>query len=132
YYTNKQGFSLFSFIGVFVALIFSISSASFLYFKLHTELSADQAMYRSLSKIGLSAREMNISATIQIAVLFFIPILVAALQSLVVLGPILGYLDVPYVSGPVLGASSAFLVAQAIYFLIARARYIKYENGMMV
>ncbi|MGG4342455.1 FtsX-like permease family protein [Paenibacillus lautus] len=132
YYTNKQGFALFSFIGVFVALIFSISSASFLYFKLHTELSADQAMYRSLSKIGLSAREMNVSATIQIAVLFFIPILVAALQSLVVLGPILGYLDVPYVSGPVLVASSAFLAAQAIYFLIARARYIKSVNGMMV
>lgn len=132
YYVNKQGFSLFSFIGVFVALIFSISSASFLYFKLHTELSADQTMYRSLSKIGLSAREMNISATIQIAVLFFIPILVAALQSLVVLGPVLAYMDSPYVSGPVLAASSAFLVAQTIYFLIARARYIKSVNRMMV
>lgn len=132
YYVNKQGFSLFSFIGVFVALIFSISSASFLYFKLHTELSADQAMYRSLSKIGLSAREMNISATIQIAVLFFIPILVAALQSLVVLGPVLAYLDSPFVSGPVLAASSAFLAAQMIYFLIARARYIKSVNRMMV
>ncbi|MEC0307812.1 ABC transporter permease [Paenibacillus lautus] len=132
YYTNKQGFSLFSFIGVFVALIFSISTASFLYFKLHTELSADQAMYRSLSKIGLSTREMNISATVQIAVLFFIPILVAALQSLVVLDPILGYLDVPNVNGPVLAASSAFLAAQMVYFLIARARYIKSVNRMMV
>lgn len=132
YYTNKQAISLFSFIGVFVALIFSISTASFLYFKLHTELSADQAMYRSLSKIGLSAREMNISATIQIAVLFFIPILVASVQSLVVLGPVLGYLDAPYVSGPVLAASSAFLAAQTIYFLIARARYIKSVNRMMV
>jgi len=132
YYVNKQGFSLFSFIGVFVALIFSISSASFLYFKLHTELSAAQAMYRSLSKIGLSAREMNISATIQIAVLFFIPILVAAVQSLVVLGPVLAYLNSPYVRGPVLAASSAFLAAQTIYFLIARARYIKSVNRMMV
>lgn len=132
YYTNKQGFSLFSFIGVFVALIFSISTASFLYFKLHTELSADQAMYRSLSKIGLSTREMNISATVQIAVLFFIPILVAALQSLVVLDPILGYLDVPNVNGPVLAASSAFLAVQMVYFLIARARYIKSVNRMMV
>ncbi|KOR76083.1 ABC transporter permease [Paenibacillus solani] len=132
YYSFKQGISLFSFIGVFVALIFSISSASFLYFKLHTELAADQTMYRSLSKIGLSTREMNISASIQIAVLFFIPILVAALQSLVVLGPVLAYLDSPYVSGPVLAASSAFLAAQMIYFLIARARYIKSVNRMMV
>lgn len=132
YYGIKQGFSLFSFIGVFVALIFSISSASFLYFKLHTELAADQTMYRSLSKIGLSTREMNISATIQIAVLFFAPILVASLQSLVVLGPVLGYMSVSYVIGPVLVASSAFLAAQLIYFLIARARYIKSVNGMMV
>ncbi|MNR61669.1 hypothetical protein D3C85_1834860 [compost metagenome] len=75
---------------------------------------------------------MNISATIQIAVLFFIPILVAALQSLVVLDPILGYLDVPNVNGPVMAASSAFLAAQMIYFLIARARYIKSVNRMMV
>lgn len=133
YYTNKQGFALFSFIGVFIALIFSISSASFLYFKLHTELAADAVKYRALSKIGLSSREMNVSATIQIAVLFFIPIVVAALQSLVVLEPIMklmGSSNTVYL--PVLTASAAFLAAQAIYFLIVRARYIKAVNKTMV
>lgn len=133
YYSNKQNFALFSFIGVFIAMIFSISSASFLYFKLHTELTADAVMYRSLSKIGLSSREMNVSATIQIAVLFFIPIAVAALQSLVVLGPVMKVMDsLQPVYVPVLMASAAFLIAQAVYFLIVRARYLKAVNKTMV
>lgn len=133
YYTFKQTFSLFSFIGVFIALIFSVSSASFLYFKLHTELAADAVMYRSLSKIGLSGREMNVSATIQIAVLFFIPIAVAALQSLVVLGPVMEMMNsMSPVYVPVLTASAAFLAVQTVYFLIVRARYIKAVNKTMV
>jgi putative ABC transport system permease protein len=132
YYSVKQTFSLFSFIGIFIALIFSFSSASFLYFKLHAGLAADQVTYRSLSKIGLSSREMNTSATLQIAVLFFIPIIVAAIQSFVVLGPVLDYIKIPYLSGPVLIASAAFLLAQTVYFLIARARYIRSVNSMMV
>lgn len=133
YYTFKQTFSLFSFIGVFIALIFSVSSASFLYFKLHTELAADAVMYRSLSKIGLSSREMNVSATIQIAVLFFIPIAVAALQSLVVLGPVMEMMNsMSPVYVPALTASAAFLGVQTVYFLIVRSRYIKAVNKTMV
>ncbi|MCL6457012.1 MAG: ABC transporter permease, partial [Gorillibacterium sp.] len=131
YYSTQQGFALISFIGVFIALIFSISSASFLYFKLHTELAADQVTYRSLSKIGLSSKEMNVSATLQIAVLFFIPIVVATLQSLVVLEPILTLIQINKL-GPVLMASGAFLAAQTVYFLIARARYIKSLSSIMV
>lgn len=133
YYTNKQSFSLFSFIGVFIAMIFSVSSASFLYFKLHTELAADATMYRSLSKIGLSSREMNISATIQIAMLFYIPILVASIQSLVVLGPVMEVMNTTEaVYRPVLVASAIYLAVQTVYFLIVRARYIKKVNQTMV
>lgn len=133
YYSFKQTFSLFSFIGVFIALIFSVSSASFLYFKLHTELSGDAVMYRSLSKIGLSSREMNFSATIQIAVLFFIPIGVATLQSLVVLGPVMEMMNsMSPVYVPVITASAAFLAVQTVYFLVVRARYIKAVNKTMV
>lgn len=133
YYTNKQSFSLFSFIGVFIAMIFSVSSASFLYFKLHTELAADATMYRSLSKIGLGSREMNISATIQIAMLFYIPILVASLQSLVVLGPVMEVMNsTEAVYRPVLAASAIYLAVQTVYFLIVRARYIKKVNQTMV
>lgn len=46
----RQGTALFTFLGIFIGLIFSISSASFLYFRLHTDLEADGRMVHSLRK----------------------------------------------------------------------------------
>lgn len=132
YMEMKQTLGLFSFIGVFIALIFSMSSASFLYFKLHTELSTDAKSYQALSKIGLSVQEMGRSATIQIALLFFIPIIVATVQSLVVLEPVLSYSGIPTFRGPVMMTAGAFLTLQLVYFFIVRARYIRAVKQMMV
>ncbi|MWC30830.1 FtsX-like permease family protein [Paenibacillus sp. MMS18-CY102] len=132
YFSQKQMFMLLDFIGLFLALIFSLSSASFLYFKLYSELAADGITYRALSKIGLSNREMNRSATLQIAIIFFIPIVVSTIQTFVVLKPVLSMVQIAHVTGPVLIASAAFLVMQIIYFIIARSRYIRSVNRMMV
>ena len=132
YLSGLQFMSVFSFIGAFVALMFSLSSASFLYFKLHAELSRDADMYRSLSKTGLSIGEMKRSATLQIAILFFVPILVSAIQTFVVLDPILTMISVRGIIKPVLMTSSAFLIAQAVYFLLVRSRYLSRLKRVMV
>ncbi|KHL95015.1 hypothetical protein QW71_14815 [Paenibacillus sp. IHB B 3415] len=132
YWSTKDTTSVFSFIGVFIALIFSISTASFLYFKLYTELSADSRMYRALSKIGLSSREMNAAATKQIAFIFFIPIPISTIQTLVVLKPVLGHMKVSYVNTATFTVALAFLAAQTVYFVIARSRYVKALQKMMV
>lgn len=132
YLTTKQGTAMISFIGIFVALIFSLSSASFLFFKLHTELNADKQMYNALSKIGLSVKEMSASATRQIAVLFYIPIIVSTIQTLVVIRPVLKQISITNVTVPVLITSGAFLAVQTIYFIIARSRYIHSLKRIMV
>jgi putative ABC transport system permease protein len=134
YLSTKDTTSVFSFIGIFIALIFSISTASFLYFKLHTELSADSRMYHSLSKIGLSSREMSAAATKQIAFIFFIPIPISAIQTLVVLKPVLQHIRLTYVyvNTATFTVALAFLAAQTLYFVIARSRYIKALEKMMV
>ena len=132
YLITKQGMAMLSFIGIFIALIFSLSSASFLFFKLHTELNADKQMYNALSKIGLSIKEMSASATRQISVLFYIPIIVATIQTLVVIRPVLKQISITNVTVPVLITSGAFLAVQTIYFIIARSRYIQSLKKMMV
>ncbi|KTD88534.1 FtsX-like permease family protein [Paenibacillus etheri] len=132
YLITKQGMAMLSFIGIFIALIFSLSSASFLFFKLHTELNADKQMYNALSKIGLSVKEMSASATRQISVLFYIPIIVATIQTLVVIRPVLKQISVTNVTVPVLITSGVFLAVQTIYFIIARSRYIQSLKKMMV
>ncbi|GGO03019.1 ABC transporter permease [Saccharibacillus kuerlensis] len=132
YMNFKQQVSVLGFIGVFVALMFSLSSASFLYFKLHSELTRDSQMYHSLSKTGLSIGEMKKSATLQIALLFFIPIAVSAIQTFVVLNPILKLMSISNVTVPVLTTTAAFLAAQAFYFFIVRNRYLNRLKKVMV
>src|SRR5690606_4873564 len=55
----KQATRIMIFVGLFIAAIFSVFTASFLYFKLFNDLQQDQRHYHSLSKIGLSEKEMK-------------------------------------------------------------------------
>ncbi|GMX62505.1 hypothetical protein Elgi_23100 [Paenibacillus elgii] len=132
YLSLKQAAALFSFIGIFIAFLFSVSSASFLYFKLHTELAGDSKMYHALSKIGLSASEMRTSATLQIGLLFFIPIVISTVQTLIVMRPVLGTMYVYSIYKPVLIVSASFLGAQTVYFFLVRSRYLHRLKKMMV
>ncbi|WP_044478605.1 FtsX-like permease family protein [Paenibacillus antibioticophila] len=134
YWSTKDTTSVLSFIGVFITLIFSISTASFLYFKLYTELSADSRTYHALSKIGLSSSEMSAAATKQIACIFFIPIPVSTIQALVVLKSVMGYMRIShvYVYKATFTVALAYLAAQTVYFVIARSRYVKALQKMMV
>lgn len=128
----RQTTALFTFLGIFIGLIFSISSASFLYFRLHTDLEADGKMVHSLSKMGLSFQEMKRSSTIQIAVLFFFPILISIVETLVVVKPFLTEFGITNYTVPVLTVFGAFLLAQTFYFFVIRSRYISSLRKMMV
>lgn len=132
YISLKQSTAMFSFVSIFIALIFSVASASFLYFKLHNELAADIRMYRALSKIGLSAREMSTTATKQIAILFYIPTVVAAVQCLVVITPILSEMGILNVFKPVLITFAAYLILQSVFFIFVKSRHIRNLKKMMV
>ncbi|MEO2207328.1 ABC transporter permease [Paenibacillus pabuli] len=128
----RQTTALITFLGIFIGLIFSISSASFLYFRLHTDLESDGRMVHSLSKMGLSFQEMKKSSTIQIAVLFFFPILISIVETLVVVRPFLTQFGIANYTVPVLTVFGAFLLAQTFYFLVIRAKYISSLRKMMV
>ncbi|WP_458123011.1 ABC transporter permease [Paenibacillus sp. Z3-2] len=128
----RQGTALFTFLGIFIGLIFSISSASFLYFRLHTDLEADGKMVHSLSKMGLSFQEMKRSSTVQIAILFFLPIGVAIIETLVVVKPFLTQFGITNYTMPVLTVFGAFVLAQTFYFIVIRSRYIASLRKMMV
>ncbi|GAA4876032.1 ABC transporter permease YxdM [Paenibacillus vulneris] len=132
YWSLKQAFSLFCFIGFFVALIFSAASASFLYFKLHSDLASARDKYRALSKLGLSERDMGRAATRQIGLLFFVPVLVSSVQTLIVMRPILETMYVYTIYEPILATSALFLGAQTLYFFLVRSRYLRRLKKMTV
>ncbi|MDQ0416974.1 putative ABC transport system permease protein [Croceifilum oryzae] len=132
YVEFRQFKSMIIFIGVFIASIFSLSTASFLYFKLYTELNQDRHIAHGLSKIGLSEKEMKRSATIQISVLFFLPMLATALETIIGLETLKSQLSLGDTLIPTLTGIGAFSVAQFVYFLIVRARYLNQLKRVMV
>ncbi|TCP64276.1 FtsX-like permease family protein [Baia soyae] len=133
YYMRKQLTSVAIFIGLFIIAIFSIFIASFLYFKLFIDLQHDQRYYHELSKMGLSLKEMKKAATKQIAILFYIPLFFAGIQTLVGLSyvnPLFSVSTDTVISG--LWALSIFTVIQTVYFLIVRARYLAQLKRVML
>ncbi len=69
------------FISLFFASIFFICAASMLYFKFFNHLEYERIKYKNLIKMGLSKRDVLKSGAIQMAILFFIPNLLALLHT---------------------------------------------------
>ena len=82
----------------------------------------------------MSSGEMSAAATKQIAFIFFIPIPISAIQTLVVLKSVLRYMRIShvYVYTGTFTVALAFLAAQTVYFIMARSRYVKALQKMMV
>lgn len=127
YFSMKQMANTGLFIGLFVGVLFFVAAASFLYFRLYTDLESDKRQYGAISKIGLSDRELSRIVTIQIALLFFVPILVAIVHSMVAfvsLQSLLKLMLIASVFKPTAIVLISFVVVQAIYFWIIRNRYL--------
>ncbi|MGM7683329.1 FtsX-like permease family protein [Cytobacillus sp. Hm23] len=124
YYNSVQLPSLSLFIGLFIAIVFFFAAGSFLYFRLFTDLNDEREKYKALSKIGLTKREMESSATWQLGILFFFPFIVATIHAGFALKVLErdGYNNV-FV--PSIITMIGFFILQTMYFLVIRSSYIK-------
>jgi putative ABC transport system permease protein len=127
YYTLKQMANSGLFIGLFVGVLFFVAAASFLYFRLYTDLENDKRQYGAITKIGLSEKELSKIVTTQIALLFFAPILVAIVHSAVAfvsLQSLLKLMLIASVFKPTVIVLASFVLVQFVYFWIIRNRYL--------
>ncbi|MBE7121602.1 FtsX-like permease family protein [Bacillus cereus] len=81
-YKTKQNVASFFLIGTFLGVIFFIGAGSVLYFRMYTDLTNEQEKYITITKIGLTETEMKQSATIQLAILFFVPYIMASIHTM--------------------------------------------------
>ncbi|HDX9613150.1 TPA: ABC transporter permease [Bacillus toyonensis] len=81
-YNTKLNVASFFLIGTFLGVIFFIGAGSVLYFRMYTDLTNEQEKYITITKIGLTAAEMKRSATIQLAILFFVPYIMASIHTM--------------------------------------------------
>lgn len=123
-YIIEKVYSPIMFVGLFIGIIFFVSSGSFLYFRLYTDLDEDKEKFTAINKIGLTEKEMTKVITRQTAILFFTPIIVAILHGAVALTALSNMFDYNLVKESVI-VLSGFFVIQVIYFLFVRYFYVK-------
>ncbi|PMC35889.1 ABC transporter permease [Bacillus sp. UMB0899] len=129
-YEINKGFGLVMFIGLFIGIVFFVSAGSFLYFRLYADLDEDKQKFKSISKIGLTEKELKNVLTRQTAILFFAPIVVALIHGAVALTALshMFYFNLFQQSVTVLGT---FLAIQIVYFFIVRFFYTKQVKSVL-
>ncbi|HEK9103381.1 ABC transporter permease [Bacillus pfraonensis] len=128
YKAMKEQGAITMFIGFFVAVLFFFFACSMTYFKWFNDKEQDRIQFKSLKRIGMTDKEIRKIAIRQMGVIFFIPILIGAIHSgfaLHTLGKML-YLDL-WKSGTIV--IGAYILASAIYFMIAQRGYLKHVKS---
>ncbi|AIQ48402.1 hypothetical protein R70723_22650 [Paenibacillus sp. FSL R7-0273] len=117
-------YSTMLFASLLIGTVFFIAAGSFLYFRLYTDLDHDRQQYSTLSKMGLTDRELDRTVTLQLALMFFIPVGIAMVHSLFAFIALqrLFYLSIAAETGAVL---AGYLAAQGLYFFMIRGRYLR-------
>lgn len=127
YKNIRESGAITMFIGFFVAVLFFFA-CSMTYFKWFNDKEQDRIQFKSLKRIGMTDKEIRKIAIRQMGVIFFIPIVIGAIHSgfaLHTLGKML-YLDL-WKSGAIVIGS--YIVASAIYFIIAQRGYLKHVKS---
>ncbi|AHM67837.1 peptide ABC transporter permease [Paenibacillus polymyxa] len=123
YLTSEMDLNISKFIGGFIAIIMLASTVSLLYFRLYVDLKRDEEIYRALSKIGLSSREMRRAASRQIAFLFLLPLVVSSIG--IVLCLVMSEPSVVPFHLTLIQIMICFWVIQFFSFLIVRFLYLR-------
>ena len=126
-YTMYGGFL---FLGVFLGLLFLLSTVLIIYYKQISEGYEDQRRYQIMQQVGMSPREVRASIRSQVLMVFFLPIAVAAIHILFDFNMVEKLLTLFQVYNTTLTALCTldtvlvfFIVYGAVYLLTARTYY---------
>ncbi|TPV43430.1 FtsX-like permease family protein [Bacillus dicomae] len=134
-YKITSGSAAYFLIGTFLGVIFFIGAGSVLYFRMYTDLTNEQEKYITISKIGVTDKEMKRSATIQLSILFFVPYIMASIHTMFatkMLQDVIGLSLFKEVSAVLI----IFGVVEIVFFLFIRSLYMQklsqYTNGQII
>ncbi|HHV64350.1 MAG TPA: ABC transporter permease [Peptococcaceae bacterium] len=131
YILENQNKKLFLYVGFFLGAIFFLGASSFLYFRLYTDLNQEKNKYIGISKLGFSFKEMKKVASVQIAVLFFVPYILASIHTYFAIN-VLQTVLYSSVIKQFLVVIGVFLILNIIYYFSVRSRYINYLKRLIV
>ncbi|PEK01890.1 ABC transporter permease [Bacillus wiedmannii] len=123
-YTTKLNVASFFLIGTFLGVIFFIGAGSVLYFRMYTDLTNEQEKYVTITKIGLTEAEMKRSATIQLAILFFVPYIMASIHTMFATKMLQEVLHLSFFA-EITVVLMIFGTVEILFFLLIRSFYMQ-------
>ncbi|MFJ8366910.1 FtsX-like permease family protein [Bacillus cereus] len=123
-YKTKLNVASFFLIGTFLGVIFFIGAGSVLYFRMYTDLTNEQEKYITITKIGLTEIEMKRSATIQLAILFFVPYIMASIHTMFATKMLQEILHLSFFA-EVTVVLMIFGTVEILFFLLIRSFYMQ-------
>lgn len=131
-YRITSGSATYFLIGTFLGVIFFIGAGSVLYFRMYTDLTNEQEKYITISKIGVTDKEMKRSATIQLSILFFVPYIMASIHTMFATKMLQDVIDLSLFK-EISAVLIIFGVVEIVFFLFIRSFYMQklseYTNG---
>ncbi|WP_002145172.1 FtsX-like permease family protein [Bacillus cereus] len=123
-YKTKLNVASFFLIGTFLGVIFFIGAGSVLYFRMYTDLTNEQEKYITITKIGLTETEMKQSATIQLAILFFVPYIMASIHTMFATKMLQDVLNLSFFA-EITVVLMIFGTVEILFFLLIRSFYMQ-------
>ncbi|MDR5588086.1 FtsX-like permease family protein [Clostridium aquiflavi] len=83
YATNRGASTLIIYVGIYIGIVFLISSAAILALQQLSEISESLERYKSLKRIGVPKKMINKTILVQVFIYFMIPLVLALIHSVV-------------------------------------------------
>lgn len=123
----QQGYSMAIFVLSIIGALFFIASINVLYFKQFSEISVAKEKYRKLFKVGITTKEIVRALSIEMRVVFFIPLVLAVVPGLSNIWFANSMLDGRDVMGSLMLSSVAiiavYFILQAVLYMVVRRLY---------
>ncbi|MDY3959170.1 FtsX-like permease family protein [Romboutsia timonensis] len=126
YEENKGTTSIILFIGIYMGLVFLISSMAILALQQLSEASDSIERYKSLKRLGVSTESINKTIFVQTLIYFSVPVALAVVHSVVgiaVSNDFISMYNQPDIVGSSLITAGIFFVIYMIYFYITYSGY---------
>ena len=126
YETNKGMTTVVLFIGIYIGIVFLISSMAVLALQQLSEASDSIDRYKSLKRLGASEKDINKTIFIQTLVYFSLPVILAFIHSVIgikVANDFVSVYNKPDIMGSSLITAVIFMIVYIIYFYITYSGY---------
>ncbi|WP_163654530.1 ABC transporter permease [Listeria sp. PSOL-1] len=112
------------FIGIFISLVFIVSTGSVIYFKQLTHAYEDEATFKRLTHMGISKKEMKYCIAKQLFIIFFTPFFLGICHSSIILIAFCHLFNYSLIS-PMIISTGIYTLIYISYYLLTVSRYTR-------